>query len=98
MPGDAKAGEAIFFGSGGCASCHAVQGRGSSIGPDLSSVARKLRLPDLQQALTDPSVNVTAGYRMASVQLNDGKTLEGFLRVQGSHDVVLETTDGGCIR
>ena len=94
VPGDAKAGEAIFFGSGGCASCHAVRGRGSSVGPDLSSVARKLRLQDLQQVLTDPSVNVTVGYGMAAVQLNDGKTLEGFLRVQGSHDVVLETTDG----
>jgi PQQ-dependent dehydrogenase (methanol/ethanol family) len=94
VPGDAKAGEAIFFGGGGCASCHAVRGRGGSVGPDLSSVARKLRLPDLQQALTDPSVSVTVGYGMASVQLNDGKTLEGFLRVQGSHDVVLETTDG----
>lgn len=92
-PGDAKAGEAIFFGSGACSSCHAVQGRGISNGPDLSAVARRMRLSAMQQVLADPSTNITAGYAMASVTLKDGSTLRGFLRAQGSHDVVLQTRD-----
>jgi len=39
-PGDPAAGESIFFGKGGCAACHQVNGRGSRVGPDLSSIGR----------------------------------------------------------
>jgi len=93
VPGDVKAGERLFFGSGQCSNCHMVRGLGSFNGPDLSNVARRLRLPDLKQSLTDPSASITAGYGTASVLLNDGTTLQGFLRAQGSHDIVLQTND-----
>jgi PQQ-dependent dehydrogenase (methanol/ethanol family) len=92
--GDAKAGEAIFFGSGQCSTCHVVRGRGTSNGPDLSSIASRMRLANMQQALANPNASITAGYAMASVVLNNGTTLRGFLRAQGSHDVVLQTRDG----
>jgi PQQ-dependent dehydrogenase (methanol/ethanol family) len=93
-PGDAKAGEQIFFGSGQCSSCHVVRGRGMSYGPDLSGIAIRMRLPMMKQALDDPGAGITPGYTTASVTLNDGKTLVGFLRAQGSHDLVLQTKDG----
>jgi alcohol dehydrogenase (cytochrome c) len=32
-----NAGETIFFGKGGCAGCHEVNGRGGTVGPDLSA-------------------------------------------------------------
>jgi PQQ-dependent dehydrogenase (methanol/ethanol family) len=85
--GDAKAGEAIFFGSGQCSTCHVVRGRGTSNGPDLSSIASRMRLANMQQALANPNASITAGYTMASVVLNNGTT-------QGTHDVVLQTRDG----
>ena len=94
VPGDAKAGEAVFFGSGQCSTCHVVRGRGVSSGPDLSSVANRMRLANMQQVLANPNASITAGYSLASVVLNDGTTLHGFLRAQGSHDVVLQTKDG----
>lgn len=93
VPGDAKAGEQIFFGGGQCATCHMVHGRGSSTGPDLSDVARRLRLPQLTQSLSDPAARVTAGYESVVVEMNDGSKLEGFARARGSHDVVLQTSD-----
>jgi PQQ-dependent dehydrogenase (methanol/ethanol family) len=94
VPGDAQAGEKVFFGSGQCSTCHMVHGVGSANGPDLSGVGRKLRLADLQRLLSDPNSNITAGYGTASVTMNDGRTLKGFVRAQGSHDVVLQTNDG----
>ena len=94
VAGDAKAGEAIFFGEGACSTCHVALGRGTSNGPDLSNIANKMRLGNMQQVLANPSANITAGYAMASVGMNDGTTLRGFLRGQGSHDVVLQTGDG----
>ena len=49
-PGDPMAGERIFFGAGQCASCHIAEGRGSSLGPDLSDVGRRLTQEDLRQS------------------------------------------------
>jgi PQQ-dependent dehydrogenase (methanol/ethanol family) len=92
--GDAKAGEAIFFGEGACSGCHVVRGRGISNGPDLSNIANRMRLATMQQVLTNPSASMTPGYTMASVAMKDGTTLRGFLRAQGSHDLVLQTKDG----
>lgn len=94
VAGNAKAGEAIFFGTGACSTCHVVRGRGVSIGPDLSNVANRMRLGAMQQALTNPGASITPGYTMASVVMKDGTTLSGYLRAQGSHDVVLQTKDG----
>lgn len=104
VAGDPKAGERIFFGDGQCSSCHTALGRGSSYGPDLSSVASRLRPVMLQQALTDPGSSTSSGsgyrdaapvsYDAVSVILNDGSKLQGLARAQGSHDLVLQTKDG----
>src|SRR5205814_10603866 len=42
------AGEALFFGKAGCASCHEVNGRGGVAGPDLSAAGQ--RPPETLQA------------------------------------------------
>ncbi|HWB33246.1 MAG TPA: PQQ-binding-like beta-propeller repeat protein [Acidobacteriaceae bacterium] len=91
---DAEAGERIFFGSGGCNGCHMVRGWGGSLGPDLSDIALRMRLPQMEQELRDPSSRMTSGYEGVTVTMNDGKALHGLARAQGSHDVVLETEDG----
>ncbi len=94
VAGDAKVGEQIFFGSGQCSSCHVAAGRGSANGPDLSGIARRLSLPQLTQSLANPSARIPTGYDSVSVELNDGSKLQGLARAQGSHDVVLQTSDG----
>ena len=92
--GDPKAGELLFFGSAKCSTCHVAGGRGSSNGPNLTSVGRRLRETELRQSLVDPAAIITEGYAMVSVELNNGSTLRGFARARGSHDVVLQTDDG----
>ncbi|MGD1071619.1 MAG: PQQ-binding-like beta-propeller repeat protein [Bryobacteraceae bacterium] len=92
--GDVAAGERFFFGAGKCDSCHTVGGRGGSNGPDLSSVARQMTLPELEQSLTDPSARIAAGYAVVDVTLASGQSLRGFARSRGSHDLQLQTPDG----
>jgi PQQ-dependent dehydrogenase (methanol/ethanol family) len=94
MPGDPKAGEAIFFGAGKCADCHLAESRGSSLGPDLSDLADRLRPDELTQSLDHPDARITEGYHTVAVMLKDGSTLKGFARAQGSHDLVLQTAAG----
>lgn len=93
VSGNVSAGERYFFGEGSCSSCHMVRGRGTSNGPDLSNLANRMRLAAMQQVLAHPDANVTPGYAMATVAMKDGTTLRGYLRAQGSHDLVLQTPD-----
>jgi alcohol dehydrogenase (cytochrome c) len=51
---DAAAGEALFFGRAGCASCHEVHARGGIVGPDLSNAGR-LPTAVLEQKIVDPA-------------------------------------------
>jgi PQQ-dependent dehydrogenase (methanol/ethanol family) len=94
VPGDATKGEAIYFGAGQCSTCHVARGRGVSDGPDLSNLGSRMRLLTMQQVLENPSANITPGYTMATIAMNDGTALRGFLRAEGSHDVVVQTKDG----
>jgi len=94
VPGDAKAGEGIFFGEGNCSYCHMVNGRGIANGPDLSNVGRRLKLDELKQSLTSPDAKIADGWGMVAVKLRDGSTMRGFARAQGSHDLVLQTSEG----
>ena len=92
--GDVAAGEEFFFGKGECAKCHTAVGRGSSAGPDLSSIARQVTLSELVQSLVDPPARISPGYQSVVVKLKSGGELRGFARSRGSHDLQLQTPDG----
>src|SRR5215475_9501750 len=41
VPSQTERGEALFFDAkNGCASCHALKGKGTAVGPDLSGISR----------------------------------------------------------
>jgi len=64
LPGDAKAGEAIFAGKGGCIACHKAGKIGASpVGPDLSQIA-KIQTPDyIMKKILDPKgMGTVAGF------------------------------------
>jgi PQQ-dependent dehydrogenase (methanol/ethanol family) len=52
-PGDIHAGFDFYIHSG-CASCHAIKGRGAVLGPDLGRIGVTRSLPELDQALRSP--------------------------------------------
>jgi PQQ-dependent dehydrogenase (methanol/ethanol family) len=107
--GSATAGEAIFFGSGGCAGCHMVQGRGKANGPDLSAIGRRSTVRELELVLDNPTsqmgIHTTAScprwafcpddsWRVVNVKMRDGSALRGFARGRAEHDLELQTLDG----
>lgn len=88
--GDAKAGEALFFGSGGCASCHEVNGRGSASAADLSAIGAlgpdEIRKGVLHQApVRRPGVNA----RHVEATLTDGRRVSGLVRSEDSFTIHL---------
>jgi mono/diheme cytochrome c family protein len=64
IPGDVKAGEAVFSGKGACIACHKAGKIGASpVGPDLSQIA-KIQTPEyLMRKILDPAgAGTVAGY------------------------------------
>ena len=93
-PGDPKAGEELFWGKAGCGGCHAVQGRGGRLGPDLTNIGGARALPQLQQAIVDPDAEISPGYQGAQVLLKNGKTLRGVARNRTNYSLQLQDADG----
>ena len=92
--GDPTAGELFFFGKGQCVSCHMISGGGAAIGPDLSNVGREMTVEEIQTKLSDPSLQITPGYELVTVQLRDGNTVRGFVRNRSNFDIRLQDLGG----
>jgi len=77
IPGDPKAGQAIFSGKAGCIACHKAGKVGASpVGPDLSQIA-KIQTPDyIMKKILDPAGSGTvAGYPKGVMPPIFGQTL-----------------------
>jgi putative heme-binding domain-containing protein len=77
--GDPERGRALVEGKGGCLACHAIDGKGSRIGPDISDVGRVRRTADLERALIDPAPTVRPQNRRVKVVTRDGTVIAGRL-------------------
>jgi putative heme-binding domain-containing protein len=106
LPGDAAHGETVFWGKGNCGGCHAIAGRGSPVGPDLSNIAAVRKAGAIEDALTkarhqvqdDGGVHMPMippmDYNAIHVVTRDGRTLDGLMRNQDAWSVQFVTMDG----
>jgi putative heme-binding domain-containing protein len=77
MLGNAARGQALFAGAGNCASCHAVNGKGPRVAPDLGDVGA-LRTADLlHRTLIDPTGSMLPVNRPVHAVTKDGKVING---------------------
>ncbi|HXJ88369.1 MAG TPA: c-type cytochrome [Candidatus Binatia bacterium] len=94
LPGDAKRGAGIFFGKGGCSSCHAVAGKGGFLAPDLTGYAATASAEGVRdEILRSPRVPAQ-GYRAAIVTTTQGEHIEGLIRNEDNFSIQLQTADG----
>jgi PQQ-dependent dehydrogenase (methanol/ethanol family) len=108
-PEQVAAGQRFFFGDGGCSGCHMVLGRGGVNGPDLSGIAARSTLKEINTWLDNPTSLMGVRslavcpvwafcpdfqWALTDVTLKDGTALRGFVRNQTEHEVVLQTLDG----
>jgi cytochrome c oxidase cbb3-type subunit 3 len=77
--GNPAAGEALFWGKGGCGNCHQMGSRGARFGPDLTRSRRK-NPENLKQDIIDPNADITPGYAVITVITRDGKKISGLQR------------------
>jgi alcohol dehydrogenase (cytochrome c) len=97
--GDPAAGEALFFGTAGCATCHEVDGRGGIVGPDLSTAGR-LSPEVLDRKILDPSAPAATGRgaprppQVIVVKTSDGREVRGVRRNEDTFSVQMVDASG----
>lgn len=70
-------GRAVFFSEqAACGKCHTVHGRGGAIGPDLSNLIHR-DYPSVLRDITKPNFAINPDHLTFTVQLHDGRTLQG---------------------
>jgi putative heme-binding domain-containing protein len=89
-PGDAKAGERVFFHVSGprCFACHRVDGRGSSIGPDLSNAGRSMSRDKIIESILQPSKEIAPQFVSWQVVSRDGKVHTGMIVEEGPNSTI----------
>ncbi|HWC64037.1 MAG TPA: c-type cytochrome [Rhizomicrobium sp.] len=105
-PGNAQAGEQIFFGKGQCSTCHMLKGRGGMSAPDLSNIAGQRKTVSIVDALTKPEHHIygDGGSHLLSlpamdtwlpvhVTTSDGRTVNGVLLNEDSYSVQIMGDD-----
>jgi len=94
--GTPERGEAVFFrqSSNACGACHRAQGRGSWLGPDLSTIGTKYGKDELLRSILDPSAAIGYSYRAVVVALADGRVVTGLPVEETPERLVLKTAEG----
>lgn len=77
IPGNAAAGEKLFWEKGNCGQCHRVGAKGSGLGPNLSRAGRQRSLAYLRESVVNPDAEITPGYATITVVTRDGKKIAG---------------------
>jgi quinoprotein glucose dehydrogenase len=93
--GDSGAGYGTFFynGTAQCTRCHAINGDGGKVGPDLSHIASTISREQILEAIVDPSARLAPGFGSISVRLKGGQTVYGVLLSENAEEIVLRTSE-----
>lgn len=89
LPGDPDRGRILFERKGGCTACHIVDGRGGTLGPELTRVGERRGAEYLWESLLDPGARLPKGvipfyptgyaeYLPVRIVTGDGHEVEGY--------------------
>ena len=92
--GDAASGRAIFEGKGACLTCHAINGHGGSLGPDLSKIGVTRTAESLRLALVNPNAEIDKEYFTVVAVTKRGQTVRGIALNEDDLSIQIRDSDG----
>lgn len=90
--GDAERGLAVFA-KAKCADCHRCGARGETVGPDLTSVARRFQQKEILQSIVYPSHVISDQYA-SKIVIANGKSYAGMVVPRGAEGVSVLLDNG----
>lgn len=93
--GDEGDGRGIFFwnSTAQCVRCHAYNGEGSTVGPDLGKIGTALSREKILESIVNPSVRIAPGYGNVVLKLKDGHEVFGMLTKETAEELTLKTQE-----
>ncbi len=78
-----------------CLSCHQIGGKGGTVGPDLSMIARCLTPDQLVESILWPRKRVEPGYEAIAIATASGRVIQGYKITETEKDVELREAASG---
>ena len=88
IAGDPGRGRELFFGKGGCGTCHS---RGQSISENLTDFARDHGVDEIREAILSPT---GGGVEAATAVVRDGRKFSGMIRNEDNASLQLQDEEG----
>lgn len=100
LTGDAERGRRLFAEAAAaqCKSCHKVGDVGQALGPDLTTIGRKLAKPALLEAILDPSKTIEPKFVPYTVETRGGQVHVGLVESRNAGEIVLRDAQNKQIR
>jgi len=100
LAGDVNRGRAIFDKSSAaqCKKCHAVQGFGGSLGPELTKIGNKYERKALLETIVDPSKAIAPEFVPYLLETTGGQVHAGFVVDRNADQVTLKDVNSKLIR
>lgn len=91
LTGDQKRGRHLFHevATVQCRTCHRIGGQGGELGPDLSTIGKKLTRPKLLESILEPSKEIDPKWTTWLVESSSGRVYTGLLIEQSGEKVVI---------
>jgi putative heme-binding domain-containing protein len=90
LMGDSDRGEKLYWSQGvNCGSCHKIGDRGTSVGPDLSSIGKLRPREDLLESILEPSRRIEPKYAAYVAHTADGRSITGLLVKRDAKELVM---------
>ena len=96
LVGDPKRGEKLFHATAGvsCVNCHRIGQAGKEVGPDLSTISKKLNRAQLLESILEPSKTIDPKYATWIVETDDGRVMTGILIEKTDDQISLKSVQG----
>ena len=90
--GNAANGERLFWST--CGSCHALNGRGGPLGPDVPRMAQGRSRESLTRAIREPKASVAEGYQPVTLVTRDGRRVRATRKSEDAFSIQVMDADG----
>jgi putative heme-binding domain-containing protein len=99
LKGDAGRGKQLIFSPAvQCLNCHKISTKGSTLGPELTQIGKKLTREKLLENILEPSKEIEAKYVPYVVETRDGKLFTGLVVERKKDHVLLRTAQDQPVR
>jgi len=100
ISGDAARGRQVFFETAGvqCKNCHRIATEGKEVGPELTTIGKKLDRAKLLESLLEPSKLIDPKYVTYLAETSDGFQTTGLLIKKDANEVILKDAQNREIR